>query len=132
MCSQFSRKFHDRWSAKSFDQLLNELVKLPTFQVCFEASTGYGRFYELLKTVAARVAVAHPGLLKLIWKSKKKNDRADALKLARLLYIDQVPEVHVPSADVRTSPTKAAGGSVVSASRMGVTALSLMARRFGG
>ena len=82
-------------------QLLTALVTLPTFQVCFEASTGYGRFYELLKTVAARVAVAHPGLLKLIWKSKKKNDRADALKLARLLYIDQVPEVHVPSADVR-------------------------------
>lgn len=38
------------------------------------------------------------GLLRLIWKSKKKNDRADAWKLAKLLYGD-VPEV--PPTDVR-------------------------------
>ena len=29
------------------------------------------------------------------------NDRADAEKLAKLLYLDAVPQVHVPSADVR-------------------------------
>ena len=77
------------------------LSELPAFEVCYEASTGYGRFYELLTTVAARVAVAHPGLLRLIFRSKKKNDRADALKLAKLLYVGEVPQVYVPAADVR-------------------------------
>jgi len=47
------------------------------------------------------VIVAHPGQLRLIFKSKRKNDRADARKLATLLFLDQVPVVHVPDVDVR-------------------------------
>lgn len=94
-------KVKERWQVSDVEQLMQRLMRLPPFEVCFEASTGYGRFYELLKTVAARVAVAHPGLLRLIFRSKQKNDRADALKLAKLLYIGEVPEVHVPPADVR-------------------------------
>ena len=45
--------------------------------------------------------MAHPGLLRLIDQSKKKNDRADALKLAKLLSVGEVPRVHVSAADVR-------------------------------
>ena len=83
-------------------QLMVVLKKLPErFEVCYEASTGYGRYFELLSTVASRVVVAHPGLLRLIFRSKQKNDRRDALKLAKLLYLGEVPTVHVPSADVR-------------------------------
>ena len=58
-------------------------------------------YFEILSEVADYVAVAHPGLLTLIFRSKHKNDRRDALKLAKLLYIGEVPTVHVPSADVR-------------------------------
>lgn len=94
-------KVFQRWQVQDETELLARLIELPPFEVCFEASTGYGRYYELLKTVAAGVTVAHPGLLRLIYQSKKKNDRADALKLARLLYVGEVPQVHVPSADVR-------------------------------
>jgi transposase len=47
------------------------------------------------------VAVAHPGQLRLIFRSKKKNDRVDAAKLAKLLYLGEVPAVHVPSVRVR-------------------------------
>jgi transposase len=47
------------------------------------------------------VAVAHPGKLRLIFRSKRKNDRVDAEKQAKLLYLDQVPQVHVPRAEVR-------------------------------
>lgn len=94
-------KIFQRWQVSDTGQLMMRLSELSAFEVCYEASTGYGRFYELLTTVAARVAVAHPGLLRLIYRSKKKNDRADALKLAKLLYIGEVPQVHVPSADVR-------------------------------
>lgn len=66
------------------------------FQVCFEASTNYGWLYEQLAGVAERVLVAHPGRLSLIFKSRRKNDRLDAARLAKLLFLNEVPEVHVP------------------------------------
>jgi transposase len=71
------------------------------FQVCFEASTNYGWLYDELTSVAARVTVAHPGRLRLIFKSRRKNDRIDAARLAKLLYLGEVPSVHVPNLDVR-------------------------------
>jgi transposase len=73
------------------------------FAVCFEASCGYGYLHERLSALAGcdRVAVAHPGKLRLIFRSKRKNDRVDAEKQAKLLYLDQVPQVHVPGVDVR-------------------------------
>jgi transposase len=40
--------------------------------------------------------------LRLIFRSKDKNDRKDAERLAKLLYLGEAPAVHVPSGDVRT------------------------------
>jgi len=95
-------KVHQRCTLHSIGEVVELLVSLPgPCQVCYEASTGYGFVFEALSPVAKHIAVAHPGLLRLIYRSKKKNDRADALKLAKLLYIDQVPTVHVPSSDIR-------------------------------
>src|SRR5262249_22126901 len=54
------------------------------FEVCYEASCGYGHFHDLLRPLAARVLVAHPGQLRLIFRSKNKNDRHDAERLAKL------------------------------------------------
>ncbi len=71
------------------------------FQVCYEASCGYGWLHDQLRPIAARVVVAHPGQLRLIFRSKRKNDRVDAQKLAKLLYLDEVPPVYVPSTDTR-------------------------------
>ena len=71
------------------------------FQICFEASTNYGWLYDELRAIAARVLVAHPGRLRLIFKSRRKNDRLDAARLAKLLFLDEVPTVHVPGLDVR-------------------------------
>jgi transposase len=70
-------------------------------QVCYEASCGAGKLHDLLAGVAGRVVVAHPGQVRLIFRSKKKNDRVDARKLAKLLYLDEVPPVYVPGVDVR-------------------------------
>ncbi len=92
---------HERCQVNSDEQLIERLARLTKFEVCFEASTTYGHYHELLSKLASRVAVAHPGLLRLIYRSKKKNDRADAYKLAKLLFINEVPQVHVPTADVR-------------------------------
>ena len=69
--------------------------------ICFEASCGYGPLYDELTSFARRVVMAHPGQLRLIFRSKRKNDRVDAKKLATLLYLDEVPAAHVPSVDVR-------------------------------
>jgi transposase len=72
------------------------------FAVCYEASCGYGHLHDLFGKQAKRVVVAHPGHLRLIFRTKKKNDRVDAKKLATLLFLDQVPTIHVPSVDVRS------------------------------
>jgi transposase len=91
-----------RSQVRGIHEVLQALDALPErFEACFEASTGYGRWYEMLKLRASRVVVAHPGLLKLIYRSKKKNDRRDAQQLAKLLLCNMVPAVHVPRADVR-------------------------------
>ena len=85
-----------------WDQLRAELLKLSQrFQICYEASCGYGVLHDRLARLATRVVVAHPGQLRLIFRSKTKNDRVDARKLATLLFLDQVPPVYVPSVDVR-------------------------------
>jgi transposase len=52
--------------------------------------------------LATRVVVAHPGRLRLIFRSRDKNDRKDAERLAKLLYLGETPTVHVPSLQVRT------------------------------
>ncbi|NIP73057.1 MAG: IS110 family transposase, partial [Gammaproteobacteria bacterium] len=70
-------------------QALEAEVPRP-FAVCFEASSGYGFLYEALSRIARRVVVAHPGQLRLIFRSKRKNDRVDAEKLAKLLFLDEV------------------------------------------
>lgn len=91
-----------RCTLKSIDEVASFLSTLDgACQVCYEASTGYGCIFAALSPVAKRVAVAHPGSLRLIYRSSKKNDRADAFKLAKLLYIDEVPVVHVPSQEVQ-------------------------------
>jgi transposase len=39
--------------------------------------------------------------LRLIFRSKDKNDRKNTERLAKLLYLGEAPAVHVPAADVR-------------------------------
>ena len=82
--------------------LVEELAKVPKpFAVCYEASCGYGHLFEQFSKLSDRVKVAHPGGLAWIYKSKRKHNRVDASKLAKLLFLDEVPAVHVPSKQVR-------------------------------
>jgi transposase len=64
-------------------------------------SCGYGHFHDLLSPLAARVLVARPGQLRLIFRSKGKNDRNDAERLAKLLRPGEAPAVHAPALEVR-------------------------------
>jgi transposase len=82
---------------------LLERLKTPTgrWTICFEATCGYGYLYRELSRLAERVVVAHPGHVRLIFRAKRKNDRIDARKLAKLLYLDEVPAAYVPSQEVQ-------------------------------
>jgi transposase len=92
-----------RCQVRGIEEMLTVLQGLPDrFEVCYEASCGYGHYHDLLQPLAARVVVAHPGRLRLIFRSRDKNDRKDAERLAKLLYLGEAPTVHVPSLDVRT------------------------------
>jgi len=96
-------KVVQRARVRGIEEMLRVLKGLPDrFEVCYEASCGYGHYHDLLQPLAARVLVAHPGQLRLIFRSKSKNDRNDAERLAKLLYLGETPTVHVPSLDVRT------------------------------
>jgi transposase len=95
-------KVYQRCTVRQIDQMLRFLEELgEPFQVCYEASVDYGVLFEMLSKIAEHVEVAHPGKLYAIYRSKRKNDRHDAELLAKLLYIEAVPKVHVPSKAVR-------------------------------
>jgi transposase len=92
-----------RARVRGLEEMLRLLKELPDlFEVCYEASCGYGHYHDLLQPLAARVLVAHPGQLRLLFRPKNKNDRNDAERLAKPLYLGETPTVHVPSLDVRT------------------------------
>lgn len=57
-----------------------------------EATIFTGWIYDFLKPHAVELKVAHPEMLKAITAAKKKNDRADAEKLADLLRVNLLPE----------------------------------------
>ncbi|MAC56172.1 MAG: hypothetical protein CME31_26835 [Gimesia sp.] len=76
----------------SWDLIAQELKSLKgSVAVCYEASCGYGYLYDLFREVASRVVVAHPGQLRLIFRSKRKNDRADAENWPNYCFLTRYP-----------------------------------------
>ena len=97
------RTVKERTVKGSVSTVLAELCEVKhRFAIVYEASCNYGHLHDELSRFASRVVVAHPGQLRLIFKSKRKNDRVDAKKLAKMLLLDMVPSVHVPSRAVRS------------------------------
>lgn len=97
------RKIRSRKIRGGHRKVVDELRKIEEpFAVCFEASTGCGVLFDELSKVAEAVKVAHPGHVRMIFRSKRKSDRIDADKLSKLLYLNEVPEVHVPKSGVRS------------------------------
>jgi transposase len=66
-----------------------------------EATIFTGWVYDFLKPYAVELKVAHPAMLKAITAAKKKNDRADAEKIADLLRVNLLPECHMMPEDLR-------------------------------
>jgi len=87
-----------------WDRLVEELSRIDgPVSIGYEASCGYGALHDrLMKLPNVRsVVVAHPGKLRLIFRSKRKNDRVDARKLALLLMLGELPAVWVPDVNLR-------------------------------
>jgi transposase len=66
-----------------------------------EATLFTGWVYDFLKPHAIELKVAHPAMLKAITAAKKKNDRADAEKIADLLRVNLLPECYMLSEELR-------------------------------
>lgn len=66
-----------------------------------EATLFTGWIYDFLKPHAIELKVAHPAMLKAITAAKKKNDQADAEKIADLLRVNLLPECHMMPEELR-------------------------------
>lgn len=69
-------------------------------RVVFEVGTQAQWVASIVRPLAAEVQVANPSLLPWIFRSGRKNDQIDARKLVTLLEVHQVPQVHLPRAEV--------------------------------
>ena len=70
-------------------------------ELAVEATQNVHYFFEQVKAHVSRVAVVDTYRFGVIAKSKKKTDKADASALARFLKLGWLPEVPVPSEQVR-------------------------------
>jgi len=66
-----------------------------------EATIFTGWVYDFLAPHALALKVAHPEMLKAITAAKKKNDRADAERIADLLRVDLLPECTMLPQEIR-------------------------------
>jgi transposase len=89
----FVRKF----SCGDEELLRNFFQAQQPFEAVIEASASYEWLWLLLEPLAERLVLAHPGKIRIIAESKKKNDRFDATVLAQILAQDEVPEAHRPT-----------------------------------
>jgi transposase len=76
---------------KAFFQELSNKAKL---KIAFEACSMLRRLVNELKSYG-EVKVAHPAKVKLIAETKLKSDKSDSLALAKLLRLNELPEVYV-------------------------------------
>lgn len=67
----------------------------------FEISGQAGFLYDALLDEVDSLHVANPTKMTWIYRTAKKNDRIDARKMAVLLSIGELPEVYMPSKEVR-------------------------------
>ncbi len=82
--------------------LIQWLSNLPgPWMGALEATIFTGWIYDFLRPHAIELKVAHPQMLKAITAAKKKNDRADAEKLADLLRVNLLPECTMLPEDLR-------------------------------
>ena len=66
-------------------------------EIALEVSTSGKYIARILRYMGFSVHLADPSKLSLIFMTAKKNDKEDSYKLAKLLRLKELPEVHLPS-----------------------------------
>jgi transposase len=83
----------------TFEWILN---KTQPHQVIIETCSISGWVHDLIDGLGYKVVVANPSAEAWRWKNvKRKTDKDDALKLAKLAALEQISSVHVPNAAQR-------------------------------
>lgn len=84
-------------------QLMHDLLaEHSPDRVVFEICSASGWVYDICSALKLDTQVANPNTQAWRWKNvKNKNDKKDALKLAQLSAMNQLPTVHMPKPAVR-------------------------------
>lgn len=90
-----------RFACRDEEQIADYFGQLAPYEAVVEATASYEWFIALIEPTAHRVALAHPGKLRVIAESKNKTDKLDAQTLAEFLALDQIPESWRPTPRVR-------------------------------
>ncbi len=69
-------------------------------KIAIESSTAGKYLAKLLRDFGFEIHLANPKELKIIFKSNKKTDMRDAIGLAKLLRLGELPESYLPSEDI--------------------------------
>lgn len=69
-------------------------------KIAFEVGPHAQAIMAIVKNLAVEVVVANAAKIPWLFRDGRKNDKIDARKLATLVYLNQVPTVHLPGADV--------------------------------
>jgi transposase len=85
-------------TAADFARILKPLDR--QCKVAFEVGCQAQWVKRAVSPLAAEVQVANASRIPWLFRDGRKNDRLDASKLAMLLYLDQLPRVHLPSREV--------------------------------
>ncbi len=90
-------------TVKTAPFVIHELfVRRKPDRIVFEIGPSAGWVYDVAQSFDVEVQVANPNHEGWRWhNSKSKTDRKDALKLARLSAVGQLPTVHIPPRRVR-------------------------------
>jgi transposase len=85
-------------TAEGITEVLKPLNK--QCRLVFEVGTQAQWVASVVRPLATEVCVANSSRIPWLFREGRKNDRLDARKLATLLYLNQVPTVHLPPASV--------------------------------
>ena len=94
---------HEFGKIKTVPQQIHDLiVERDPQRIVMEICSASGWIVDIAKALGIETEVANTSHEAWRWKNvKKKNDREDALKLAKLSAMNQLPTVHIPIKEVR-------------------------------
>ena len=105
-CSVYITEMEENGHMKNQYEIVNEESAWTEFrerylsmqpEISLEVSTSGKHVARKLKDMGFSVHLADPSKLSLIFMTAKKNDKEDSYKLAKLLRLKELPEVHLPS-----------------------------------